>query len=129
MKVYNVLKHLGVTTASHLKFSQRCIDAEDNVKKMLGFINTNFSYKNKDIILLLHTSIRLVRPHLENAVQCWSLHHAKDITILEAVQRRTTMIPSLRSKSCDDRLSQLNLFFHEKCRLRGKLVECFKILY
>ncbi len=42
--------------------------------------------------------------------------------------RATKMIPSLRNKPYDGRLSHLNLFSLEKRRLRGKLIECFKIL-
>ncbi len=38
------------------------------------------------------------------------------------------MIPSLRNKSYEERLTRLNLFSVEKRRLRGKLIECFKIL-
>ncbi len=73
--------------------------------------------------------ISLIRPHLEYAVQFWLPHHAKDITKLEAVQRRSTkMIPSLRNESFEERLARLNLFSLEKCRLQGKLIECFKIL-
>ena len=52
---------------------------------MLGFINRNFSFENKDIILSLYIS--LVRPHLEYAVQFWSPHHTKDIAKLEAVEK------------------------------------------
>ena len=52
---------------------------------MLGFINRNFSFKNKDVILPLYIS--LVRPHLEYAVQFWSPHHTKDIAKLEAVEK------------------------------------------
>ncbi|RUM28547.1 MAG: hypothetical protein DSY42_08200 [Aquifex sp.] len=38
------------------------------------------------------------------------------------------MIPSLRNKSYGERLARLILFSLEKRRLRGKLIECFKIL-
>ncbi len=38
------------------------------------------------------------------------------------------MITSLRNKSYEERLASLNLFSLEKRRLRGKLIECFKIL-
>ncbi len=37
------------------------------------------------------------------------------------------MIPSLRNKPYEERLSHLNLFSLDKRRLRGKLIECFKI--
>ncbi len=38
------------------------------------------------------------------------------------------MITFLRNKSYEERLTSLNLFSLEKRRLRGKLIECFKIL-
>ncbi len=103
------VKDLGVTITSNLKFSQHCKEAACKANKMLGFINKNFSFKNKDIILPMY--ITLVRPHLEYAVQFWSPHHAKDIAKLEAVQRMATkMIPSLRNKSYEERPARLNLF-------------------
>ena len=121
------IKDLGITVASNLKFSQQCKHAAGKANRMLGFINRNFSFKNKEIILPLYTS--LVRPHLEYAVQFWSPHHAKDIAKLEAVQRRATkLIPSLRNKPYEERLARLNLFSLEKRRLRGKIIECFKII-
>ncbi len=53
----------------------------------------------------------------------------KDIGKLEGVQRRATkIIPSLRNKTYEERLSTLNMFSLEKRRLRGKLNEYFKIL-
>ncbi len=94
---------------------------------MLGFISRNISFKIKDVILPLYTS--LVRPHLEYAVQFLAPHHANDIAKLEAVQRRATkMITSLRNKSYVERLARLNLFSVEKRKLRGKINECLKIL-
>ncbi len=56
------VKGLGVSVASSLKFSQQCKDAAGKANRMLGFINRNISFKSKDVILPLHTS--LVRPHL-----------------------------------------------------------------
>ncbi len=114
------VKDLCVTITSNLRFSQQCKEAAGKANRMLGFIKRKFSFKNKDIILPLYNS--LVRPHLECAVQIWSPHLAKDITKLEAVQRRATkMIPSLRNKSYEERLARFNLFFLEKRRLRGEL--------
>ncbi len=94
------VKHLGVTIASSLKFSQQCIEVGGKAIRMLGYINRNFLFKNKDVILPLYIS--LVRPHLEYAVQFWSPHNTKDITKLEDVQRRATKkITSLCNKSYD----------------------------
>ncbi len=60
------VKDIGITTASSIKFSQQCKDVAGRANRLLSFINRNFSFKNKDIILPLYTS--LVRPHLEHAV-------------------------------------------------------------
>ncbi len=115
------VKHLGVTIASSLKFSQQYKDAVGKANRMLGFINRNFSFKNKDIILPLYIS--LVRPHLEYAVQFWSPRHAKDTAKLQAVQRRAAKMIT----SYEERLAQLNLFSLEERRLRGIIIECFKM--
>ncbi len=57
------VKCLGASIASNLKFPQQCKDAVGEANRMLGFTNTNFSFKNKDVILPLYIS--LVRYHLE----------------------------------------------------------------
>ncbi len=102
------LKDLGDAIASSLKFCQQCKEAAGQANRMCGFINRNFSFKNKNVILLFYISF--VRLHLEFDVQFWSPHHAEDIAKLEAVQRRpTNMITSLRNKSDEESLAQLNL--------------------
>ncbi len=77
------VEDLSVTIASSLIFSQQCADAAGKANRMRGFINRNFSFKNKDVVLPLYIS--LVRPNLEYAVQFWAPHHAKDIAKLETV--------------------------------------------
>ncbi len=90
-------------------------------------MNRNISFKNKDIILPLNTS--LVRPHLKYAVQFSAPHHAKAITKLQAVQRGAAkMIASLRNTPYQERLPRINLLCLEKRRLRGIIIEYLKIL-
>ncbi len=92
------VKDLGVTMASNLKFFLYYKKVACEANRMLGFINRKFSFQYKAIILPMYIS--LVRLHLEYAVQFWSLHHAKDIVKLEAVQRRAMkIIPYLRNIS------------------------------
>ncbi len=119
-------KDLGVTVASTLKFSQQCKGAAGKANRMVGLINRNFSFTKSR---RNSTTVYNLRPQLEYAVQFWAPHHGKDIATLEAVQRRATkIIISLRNKLYEERLARLNLFSLEKRRLRGKLIECFKIL-
>ncbi len=68
------VKDLGVSVASNIKFSQQCKDAAGKANRILGFINRDFSFKSKDIILPLYTS--LVRPHVKYATQFWQPHHS-----------------------------------------------------
>ena len=93
----------------------------------MGLIGRTFEFKSEKVILALYNS--LVRPHLEYCVQFWSPYYRKDIEKLEKVQRRITkMIPRLRNKSYEDRLEELKLFSLTKRRLRGDLIEVFKIM-
>ena len=53
----------------------------------------------------------------------------KDINILERVQRRATkLIPSVRSLPYEVRLKKLGIYSLETRRLRGQLIQVFKIL-
>ncbi len=54
---------------------QQCKAATGKVIKMLNFMNRNFSFTNKDIVLPVF--IGLVIPHLEYTGQFWSPRHTK----------------------------------------------------
>jgi len=87
---------------------------------MFGYIARNIENKSKNVILPLYKS--LVRPHLEYAVQFWS-------PFLEKIQKRATkMIPKLRGKLYAQRLKDLDIHSLETRKLKGRLIEVFKIL-
>ena len=118
---------LGVTISNNLKPSQQCSEVIKKANKIIGLIGRSFEYKSKNTILTLYTS--LVRPLLEYCVQAWCPYYQKDIDKLERVQRRVTkIIPSLRNKSYEERLEELNLFPLSQRRLRGDLIQTFKII-
>ena len=71
----------------------------------------------------------MIRPHLEYAVQVWNPRLIGDIERLEKVQRRATKIPTKLSKmSYDHRLGQLGLTSLKDRRVRGDLIQMFKIM-
>ena len=70
-----------------------------------------------------------VRPHVEYCFQAWSPHLQKDKACLERVQRRATqMVKGLKKFTYETRLKRLGIYSLERRRLRGDLIETFKIL-
>lgn len=127
LEICNEEKDLGVIITDDLKSSKQCIAVEKKAQKILGYIKRQFTTRKEETILTLYNA--LVRPHLEYAVQFWSPSQRKDIERLERVQARATkLIPSIRHISYERRLTRLNLYSLEKRRLRGQLIETFKIL-
>jgi hypothetical protein len=62
-------------------------------------------------------------------VQAWSPYLKSDIKCLEQIQRRATkLVGCIKKKSYEERLQILNLLPLEKRRLRGDLIEMFKIM-
>ena len=71
----------------------------------------------------------LVRPHLEYAVQVWNPIQKTDIATLNKIQNKATKIPiELRGKSSAERLKTLSLTTLELRRIRGDLIEMYKIV-
>ncbi len=52
------VKDIGVTITSNFKFTQHYKEAACKASRTLGFINRNFSFKNKDIILPMYIKDR-----------------------------------------------------------------------
>ena len=121
LNIVNVVIHGTLKPAAHIA---NCMK---KANQMLGMIQRTITYKNKIILLLMYKS--LVRPHLEYAVQAWSPHQLGHIRLIEGVQRRfTRMIPEFKSLTYEARLKRLNLTTLEIRRIRGDLIEVYRIL-
>ena len=119
-------RDLGVVLQNDLKCSKQCLEAVSTANRVLGMIRRSFSIRDKNVNLQLYKS--LVRPHLEYSIQAWRPHFQKDTDLLEGVQRRATkLISDLKVKGHEDRLRCLNVTTLETRRLRGDLIEVFKI--
>jgi ribonuclease P/MRP protein subunit RPP40 len=66
---------------------------------------------------------------LEFAVAAWNPHLKRDISALERVQRRATKIPRANKKlTYEERCSTFDIGSLESRRLRGDLIQFFKIV-
>ena len=71
----------------------------------------------------------MVRPHLEYAQGVWSPHLVGQIKNIEKVQMRATkMLPRIKDLPYMERLRELNLPTLKYRRLRGDMIELYKII-
>ena len=120
-------KDLGVIVDNKLNFNEQCATAAKRGNMVLGIMKRNFNLGDKDVTLKLYKS--MVRPHLEYSIQAWSPHTKKNIKLLEGVQRRATkLVRGCRNLEYEDRLKVLGLTTLETRRLRGDMLETFKIV-
>ena len=120
-------KDIGVTIDHNLTFLDHISDKINKSNKIVGTIRRTFKHLTHIMFSKLFKA--LVRPHLEYANPVWSPYLKKDIIAVENVQRRATkLLPGLKEKSYPERLRALKLPSLAYRRLRGDMVEAFKIL-
>jgi hypothetical protein len=121
-----VEKDLGVEMDTHLKYDQHISSKAKKANALVAVIRRAFRNLNKWSFPKLFKGI--VRPHLEYAAAVWNPHYKKDIILLENVQRRATkLVPGLKDLSYQDRLKELKLPTLVYRRLRGDMIEVFKM--
>lgn len=120
-------KDIGVTIDSKLKFDKHIQLQVNKANQTVGIIRRTFKHLDYKSFSLLFKA--LVRPHLEYASSVWSPYKKKDIEAIENVQRRATkMLPKLKDIPYEDRLKHLKLPTLRFRRLRGDMIETYKIM-
>ena len=99
----------------------------NKANQIVGLIRRSFRYLDFKTFCLLFKA--LVRPHLEYAECTWNPFLKKDIESIENVQRRATkMLPNLKDLTYEERLKRLKLPTLRFRRLRGDMIETYKVL-
>jgi hypothetical protein len=121
------MQDLGVMFEEDLSFQQHINDKVNKAFQMIGIINRNFKHLHKSSFILLYKC--LVRSHLEYANTVWNSFRASLIDVIEKVQKRATkIVRGCRNKNYTERLMSLNLPTMKYRRLRGDMIEVYKIL-
>jgi hypothetical protein len=121
-------KDIGVTVDNHLEFNKHIQLQVNKANSIVGLIKRSFTFLDNRSFKLLFQA--LVRPHLEYAAAVWNPHLCKYIDLLENVQRRATkLLKGLKDLSYSERLRVLKLPTLRYRRLRGDMIEVYKIVH
>ena len=119
-------KDLGITFDENLRFDSHINNITKKANQMLGVIRRTFSFMNKHIFSKLYKS--LVRSHLEYGNVIWCPYLKRQSIQIERVQRRATkLVPECKDMSYERRLKYLKLFSLKGRRVRGDLIQMYKI--
>ena len=122
-----VEKDIGVHIDDKLSFDTHIAKKCKKANSMFALIRRTFKFLNIDMFLPLYKAI--VRSHLDSCSAVWSPYEVKHINAIERVQRRATkQIPGFKDLSYEQRLRKLKLPTLLYRRVRGDLIEVFKIL-
>ena len=120
-------KDLGVYVDSQLNFNTHISTQIKKARSAAGVINRHIINKTPNIMVPLFKA--MVRPILEYANCVWAPYLKKDVNALESIQRHfTKKIVGLNGLSYKERLTILKLPSLSYRRLRGDLIETYKIV-
>ena len=93
----------------------------------MGIINRGVLYKSTEVISKLYRLY--VRCDLKYGIQFWTPINVKDANILKGAQKKVTKIISLKNLLYEDRLKRLGMFSLRHRKLRGNMIEMFKMIH
>ena len=118
---------LGVCVDTDLDFNEQRKKQVGKANRMVGAMRRSFKFLNNYTFLKLYKS--MVRCHVETAVPVWFPYLAKDIKMVECVQKRATkMLPAAKGLNYEERLRMLKLPTLVYRRHRGDMIEMYKMI-
>ena len=118
------IKDIGVIIDSNLKFEKHINAKIVTANKIQDIIRGTYMFLNKEIFYKA-----LVCSHFDYAMSIWNPHMIKFIESIEIVQRRATkLIPKIKNLTYPERLKALNLPTLLYRRIRGDMIEVYKII-
>ena len=126
MKVTSCERDIGVYMHESLKPSAHIAEAVKKANKALGVLLRCLTFRDK--FHFIHLYKTYVRCHLEYAVQAWNPWLKQDIENIESVQRRAVSYCHGLEGSYQDKLKTVGLTTLCDRRIRGDMLETFKIL-
>ncbi len=119
---------LGLIIDDKLKFENHIESKINKANKIMGLIMRLFSFLDKDMFSKLFKS--MVRPHLEFSHPTWYPITKKLKIQIENVQRRASKkVEGLTNLSYEERLEYLKLPCLLYRRIRGDVIEVYKMLH
>jgi len=121
-------RDLGVIIDPSLNFETHINETVKKGNRLAGLLVRTITNKSTDIMVPLYKA--LIRPVLEYGNPVWCPFLRKHIDLLEGVQRRfTKKIINMSNLEYSERMESLRLPSLEYRRLRGDLIEVFKIVH
>ena len=121
-------KDIGVFVDENLSFNKHIQNQVNKANSIMGLIRRTYTYLDEQSFKYLFQA--LVRPHIEYAEAVWSPFKEGDIEKIENVQRRATkQVPTLlKNMEYNERLKKLKMPTLKYRRMRGDMIEVFKII-
>ena len=126
LEVTEAEKDVGVMITANLKPSVQCAKVAKKANMVLGQLARGVTYRDRVTFVRLYQVF--VLPHLSYSASAWAPYTVADKELLEKVQRRAIMMVSNLRGSYEERLAILGIRTLEDRRLRGDLIETYKIL-
>jgi hypothetical protein len=127
LKRSNEEKDIGIHTDHELSFDKYISEKANKANSMFALLRRTFQYSDAESFVPLYKT--LVRTNLEFASSVWHPYKIKHIDMTENVQRRATkQLPGFKELSYSERLKKLKLLTFSFRRVRGDMIELYKIL-